>query len=287
MTNKYLTLYRNIIPIMLGTAVYAFGLHYFVIPNELMEGGMTGVSLLINYALGIPPSLTTLVLNVPLFLIGWRVFGNQAMALTVLGTLFLSFFLWTMEMLIGYGWVIPLAGEDYFLVTLYAGVTLGAGLGVVFRFGGTTGGSDILARIINKRKGWSMGQIILAIDVLVIGSSLLYIPKEKVLYTIVVVFIASKMIDFVTEGAYAAKAFTIVTENGELLAHRVTSELERGVTIFPAKGAYSRKDKEVLYCVVARQEARRLKMIIRSVDPTAFIIIADVQDVLGEGFKEE
>lgn len=190
-------------------------------------------------------------------------------------------------MLIGYGWVIPLAGEDYFLVTLYAGVTLGAGLGVVFRFGGTTGGSDILARIINKRKGWSMGQIILAIDVLVIGSSLLYIPKEKVLYTIVVVFIASKMIDFVTEGAYAAKAFTIVTENGELLAHRVTSELERGVTIFPAKGAYSRKDKEVLYCVVARQEARRLKMIIRSVDPTAFIIIADVQDVLGEGFKEE
>lgn len=287
MTNKYLTLYRNIIPIMLGTAVYAFGLHYFVIPNELMEGGMTGVSLLINYALGIPPSLTTLVLNVPLFLIGWRVFGNQAMALTVLGTLFLSFFLWTMEMLIGYGWVIPLAGEDYFLVTLYAGVTLGSGLGVVFRFGGTTGGSDILARIINKRKGWSMGQIILAIDVLVIGSSLLYIPKEKVLYTIVVVFIASKMIDFVTEGAYAAKAFTIVTENGELLAHRVTSELERGVTIFPAKGAYSRKDKEVLYCVVARQEARRLKMIIRSVDPTAFIIIADVQDVLGEGFKEE
>lgn len=287
MTNKYLTLYRNIIPIMLGTAVYAFGLHYFVIPNELMEGGMTGVSLLINYALGIPPSLTTLVLNVPLFLIGWRVFGNQAMALTVLGTLFLSFFLWTMEMLIGYGWVIPLAGEDYFLVTLYAGVTLGSGLGVVFRFGGTTGGSDILARIINKRKGWSMGQIILAIDVLVIGSSLLYIPKEKVLYTIVVVFIASRMIDFVTEGAYAAKAFTIVTENGELLAHRVTSELERGVTIFPAKGAYSRKDKEVLYCVVARQEARRLKMIIRSVDPTAFIIIADVQDVLGEGFKEE
>ncbi|WP_144933297.1 YitT family protein [Paenibacillus sp. 32O-W] len=287
MTNKYLTLYRNIIPIVLGTAVYAFGLHYFVIPNELMEGGMTGVSLLINYALGIPPSLTTLVLNVPLFLIGWRVFGNQAMALTVLGTLFLSFFLWTMEMLIGYGWVIPLAGEDYFLVTLYAGVTLGSGLGVVFRFGGTTGGSDILARIINKRKGWSMGQIILAIDVLVIGSSLLYIPKEKVLYTIVVVFIASKMIDFVTEGAYAAKAFTIVTENGELLAHRVTSELERGVTIFPAKGAYSRKDKEVLYCVVARQEARRLKMIIRSVDPTAFIIIADVQDVLGEGFKEE
>lgn len=287
MTNKYITLYRNIIPIMLGTAVYAFGLHYFVIPNELMEGGMTGVSLLINYALGIPPSLTTLVLNVPLFLVGWRVFGNQAMALTVLGTLFLSFFLWTMEMLIGYGWIIPLAGEDYFLVTLYAGVTLGAGLGVVFRFGGTTGGSDILARIINKRKGWSMGQIILAIDVLVIGSSLLYIPKEKVLYTIVVVFIASKMIDFVTEGAYAAKAFTIVTENGELLAHRVTSELERGVTIFPAKGAYSRKDKEVLYCVVARQEARRLKMIIRSVDPSAFIIIADVQDVLGEGFKEE
>ncbi|GIP32416.1 YitT family protein [Paenibacillus sp. J2TS4] len=284
---KFSLPYRNLFPIMLGTAVYAFGLHYFVIPNELMEGGMTGVSLLINYALGIPPSITTLILNVPLFLIGWKIFGNQAMALTVLGTLFLSLFLWIMELLIGSGWIVPLAGHDYFLVTLYAGVTLGTGLGIVFRYGGTTGGSDILARIINKNKGWSMGQIILAIDVLVIGSSLLYIPKEKVLYTIVVVFIASKMIDFITEGAYAAKAFTIVTENAKPLADAITRELERGVTIFPAKGAYSQNNKEVLYCVIARQEARRLRMIIKMVAPSAFIIVTDVHDVLGEGFKEE
>lgn len=279
--------YRNMIPILIGTAIYAFGLHYFVIPNELMEGGMTGVALLINYASGIPPSITTLVLNIPLFFIGWKAFGSPAMMLTILGTLSLAFFLWVMEVLIRIGWIIPLEGRDYFLVTLYAGVTLGTGLGIVFRFGGTTGGSDILARLINRSRGWSMGQIILIIDALVISASLLYIPIEKVLYTLVVVFIASKMIDFVTEGAYAAKAFTIVTENSQPLAQAITRELDRGVTIFPAKGGFSQYHKEVVYCVISRQETRRLRNLIKLSDPDAFIIVSDVQDVLGEGFNRE
>jgi uncharacterized membrane-anchored protein YitT (DUF2179 family) len=285
--NKYgKELLRSWLPITLGTAIYAFGLHYFIIPNELMEGGLTGIALLFNYSLDFPVSVTTLVLNAPLFFLGWKTIGKTAMIHTVFGTLMLAFFLRLMEIAIHRNWVVPFqADNDFFLATLYAGVTLGSGLGIVFRFGGTTGGTDIVARLLNKTKGWSMGQIILVIDVLVIGSSLLYIPKEKVLYTLVAVFVASKTIDFITEGSYAAIAFTIMSDKGEELAQAITREMDRGVTLFLAKGAYSQADKKVVYSVVSRQETRKLRMIVKEVDPRAFIIMSDVHDVLGEGFR--
>lgn len=274
--------------IMLGSAVYSFGLHYFVISNELMEGGVTGIALLLKYAANLPPSVMTLALNIPLFLLGWRTLGRQQMMLTILGTVSISFFLWVMEALIHAGWVKPFrVPNDNLLAALYAGVTLGLGLGLVFRYGGTTGGGDIIARLGNKYRGWSMGQVILVIDTIVIGSSLLYLPQEKVLYTLVSVFIATRTIDFITEGAYAAKEFTIITDKGEELSQAITRELERGVTLFPARGAYSRTEKNVVYCVVGRSEVRRLKTLVREFDPMAFMIISDVHDVLGEGFKQE
>ncbi|KIL41573.1 membrane protein [Gordoniibacillus kamchatkensis] len=279
---------RNLLMIALGTAIYAFGLHYFVISNELMEGGITGIALLLNYALGISPSVTTLVLNVPLFIIGWRAFGGRGMAYTIFGTVSLSFFLWVVEALIRLGWIVPFrTTHDFILATLYAGVTSGAGLGLVFRFGGTTGGSDIVARIGYKHRGWRMGQVILFIDVAVIGTSLLYIPKEKVLYTLVAVYITSRIVDYIIEGAQSAIAFQVMTDYAEPMADAITHELDRGVTLVPARGAYSKQAKNIVYCVVSRSEVRRLKQLIRSIDPRAFIIISDVHDVLGEGFREE
>ncbi|MDF2668493.1 MAG: rane protein [Paenibacillus sp.] len=279
---------RTLFPIFIGTAIYAFGLYYFVIPNELMEGGLTGIALLLNYALDIPPSLTTLLLNIPLFIVGWRAFGGKGMIYTLVGTLSLILFLWLMEMAVNQQWIIPFKSEqDYFLATLYAGVTLGTGLGIVLRFGATTGGTDIIVRLISMKKGWSMGQVILIIDVSVIGLSLLYIPKEKVLYTLVAVFIASKIIDFITEGAYAAKAFTIITDQAPTVAAVITKQMDRGVTLFAAKGAYSQTPKEVVYCVVARHEMRALQSLVKTIDPLAFIVITDVHDVLGEGFRVE
>ncbi|TBL79718.1 YitT family protein [Paenibacillus thalictri] len=279
---------KSIIPIMLGTAIYAFGLHYFVISNELMEGGITGIALILHYVLHIPPSYSTLAINIPLFYIGLKVFGKEAMLYSIIGTLSLSFFLWLMELLIARGWIVPFQSrQDYFLATAYAGVTIGIGLGLVFRYGGTTGGSDIIARIGQKYKGWSMGQMILMFDIAVIGSSLFFIPKEKVLYTFVAVFIASKTIDLIIEGAYSAKAFTIITDNAEKLARVIMQQLDRGATIMPAIGAYSGKHKHIVYCVVYRYEMKLLKDLVRTNDPAAFIIIGEVQDVLGEGFKND
>lgn len=278
----------TIFPILLGTAVYAFGLHYFVIPNQLMEGGVTGIALLIHYAFQIPPSYSMLALNIPLFLLGWKQLGHKPMAYTIIGTVSLSFFLWVMERLIRDGWLIPFHTErDFILAALYAGVTIGIGLGIVFRGGGTTGGADIIARIGQRTWGWSMGRIILVIDACVIGASLFYIPQEKVLYTLVTVFIASRLIDFIQEGAYAAKAFTIITDHAGPIAEVVTRTMDRGVTLIPARGAYSKQSKQIVYCVVYRTEIRQLRELVRSVDPRAFIIISEVYDVLGEGFNEE
>jgi uncharacterized membrane-anchored protein YitT (DUF2179 family) len=279
---------QSLLPIWLGTAIYAFGLHYFIIPNQLMEGGITGVALLINYIFHVPLSITTLMINIPLFVIGWKFFGKQSMLYTIFGTVSLTFFLWVMEWLINKGWLVPFRTEqDYFLVTAYAGLTLGVGLGIVFRYGGTTGGTDIIARIIRQWKGWSMGQIILLIDSLVIGSAIFFIPKEQILYTFVAVFITSKVIDIIIEGAYAAHAFMIITDHAEQVVDAITLHTDRGATLIPAFGGFSKKSKNIVYCVVYRQELKRLKDLVRSVDPRAFIIINEVLDVLGEGFKPE
>ncbi|QMV44404.1 YitT family protein [Cohnella cholangitidis] len=274
--------------LLAGTALYAFGLQYFIIPNLLMEGGVTGVAVLLNYALDFPVWLSSLLINLPLFILGWRQLGKGAMIYTFAGTVLLSFFLWIAETLVARGWLTPFKSEqDFILVVLYAGVTLGIGLGLVFRAGGTTGGVDIVARILHRARGWSMGQIILSLDVLILGVSLLFIPKEKVLYTLVSVFIASKIIDFIQEGAYSAKAFTILCQAPDKLAKVITLELDRGVTLMPAIGAYSGENKTIVYCVVSRFEIRKLKSLVRQHDRRAFIVINDVHDVLGEGFRDE
>lgn len=278
----------NVVTILFGSAVYAFGLHMFIVPNQLMEGGITGIALILNYAFGLRPSVMTLLINLPLFVLGYRVLGKKGMAYTLLGTLSLSGFLWVMETIIDRGLISPFRSEgDLLLAALYAGLTLGAGLGIVFRAGGTTGGVDIVARLFNKSRGWSMGQIILVIDGIILLTSLIYLPMEKILYTLISVFIATKTIDFIQEGAYAAKAFTVISEQAGPIADAVTRQLDRGVTVFPARGAYSNREREVLYCVVYRHEVRKLKTLVRKIDSSAFMVISDVHDVLGEGFRPE
>lgn len=280
--------WKRCIPIILGTMVYAFGLFYFVIPNELMEGGVTGIALLLHYGAGLPPSITTFIVNIPLFVLGYRYLGKASMTYTVVGALSLIISLRVFESLIARGVLHPFAPmDDVLLSALYAGVTTGAGLGIVFRSGGTTGGVDIMARMMQKLRGWRIGQVIFAADAIIISASLLYIPLQKVLYTLIVVFIASKLIDFINDGAYEARAFTIIVESGDVLAKEITQQMDRGVTVFSAKGAYSASNKDVIYCVVSRQESAKLKTLIKSIDPKAFVIVGHVHEVLGEGFKLE
>ncbi|MCD8510713.1 MAG: YitT family protein [Bacillus sp. (in: Bacteria)] len=272
---------KNILFIIIGTAIMSFGLVYFNMENNLADGGFTGITLILYFIFNIDPAYSNLVLNIPLFIIGWKVLGRNAFIYTIIGTFFVSVFLWVFQRFpIIY---LPLQ-DDLTLAALFAGVFIGVGLGIVFRFGGTTGGVDIIARLGFKYWGWSMGKTMFIFDAAVITTSLVYLNYREAMYTLVAVFIAAKVIDFMQQGAYSGKAAMIISDHTIKIAEHILREMDRGATILKGKGTYTGADREVLYCVVARNEVVRLKNLIAKVDPHAFVTLGDVQDVMGEGF---
>ncbi|MBF2574775.1 YitT family protein [Listeria welshimeri] len=271
---------KNICFIMLGTAIYAFGLVNFNIANNLGEGGLAGVTLFLLHFFQIDPAYSNLILNIPLFIIGWRILGNRSLIYTGIGTVSLSLFLWIFQRI---PYTLDLH-SDLLLVALFAGGFSGIGLGLVFRYGGTTGGSDIIAKLLHHTKGISMGRTLFAIDAIVLAASLSYLDVRQVMYTLVAVFIGSRVIDFVQEGAYAARGALIVSKDNDAIASHVMLSMNRGVTVLEGRGGFSKNEQDVLYIVVAKNEIIQLKNIVQAVDPHAFVSVSVVHDVMGEGF---
>ena len=272
---------RNILAIMLGAAIYSFGFVHFNMLNQLGEGGFAGITLVLYFTLGWDPALLNLLLNIPMFILGWRLLGKKAFIYTLIGTVSVSIFLKVFQV---YQFDIQLK-DDLFLAALFAGVFVGLGLGIVFRFGGTTGGVDILARLAHKYFGWSMGKSMFMFDAVVILLSwLTFLDARSMMYTLVAVFVGARVIDFVQDGAYAARGAIIISQNPSAIADMISLRMERGVTTLQGQGHYTKQEKEVLYCVVSRNELVRLKSIIHEVDPHAFVSIFEVHDVAGEGF---
>ncbi|HDT9721934.1 TPA: YitT family protein [Listeria monocytogenes] len=271
---------KNICFIMLGTAIYAFGLVNFNIANNLGEGGLAGVTLFLLHFFQIDPAYSNLILNIPLFILGWRVLGNRSLIYTGIGTVSLSLFLWIFQRI---PYTLDLH-SDLLLVALFAGGFSGIGLGLVFRYGGTTGGSDIIAKLLNHTKGIGMGRTLFAIDAIVLVASLSYLDVRQVMYTLVAVFIGSRVIDFVQEGAYAARGALIISKDNDAIASHVMLAMNRGVTVLEGRGGFSKKDQDVLYIVVAKNEIIQLKNIVQAIDPHAFVSVSVVHDVMGEGF---
>ncbi len=272
---------RPMLAILAGAAVAGFGVNYFTIANGLGEGGFTGIAILLKYWFDWSPGITSIVLNLPLFILGWVYLGKRAMGYTIWGTVCFSFFLWLFE---DFGSPIE---DDLLLASLYAGVTVGLGLGIIFRFGGTTGGVDILARLANKYFGWSIGRTMFTFDFFVIAASLFYLGRERAMYTLILVFVAARVIDLVQEGLYSAKAAMIISNRPQEISRLILEQMDRGTTLLKGKGGYTQKEKEVLYVVVSRPELVHLKGIIQQVDPHAFVVISDARNVLGEGFHRE
>lgn len=273
--------FKNIFFILLGSAIFGFGLVNFNMQNNLAEGGFTGITLLLYFLFNIDPSYSNLVLNIPLFFVGWKLLGRTSFYYTILGVISLSVFLWVFQR---FPVDMPLK-DDMTLAALFAGVFIGVGLGIIFRYGGTTGGVDIIARLVQKYIGWNMGKTMFLFDFLVIITSLIYyLTYTEAMYTLVAVFVAAKVIDFIQDGAYAAKGATIISTHNEKISAKIMQEMERGVTILKGQGSYSKQETNVLYCVVSKNEIFRLKQVITSVDAYAFVAVSDVHDVLGEGF---
>jgi uncharacterized membrane-anchored protein YitT (DUF2179 family) len=269
---------KNIAAIFVGSFIFAFGINYFAISNQLSEGGFTGIALIFYYLFGWSPGVVILSLNIPLFFIGYKVFGKRTLIYTVIGTVAVS-----LGLEITKGWGEPIPG-DPLLAALYTGVCVGLGLGLIFRTGGTTGGVDIIARLANKYFDWSIGRAMFLFDLGVISASAFIIGREKAMYTVVAVFIGARVIDFVVEGLDASKAATIISNSAVAISNKITSEMDRGVTLLKGRGGYTGTDREVLYVVLSRNELPRLKHLVHSVDPYAFVVVHDVRDVLGEGF---
>lgn len=269
--------YMNVFWIALGSLVYSVGLNAFIVGNHLAEGGFVGLSIVALYKLHIPLGLTYFVLNIPLLILGWKFFGRQFIAKTFLGVILVSVFT-----ILTQHFAQPT--HDRLLAALYGGVICGLGLGLIFRTGGTTGGSDILARIANHLYGITMGRLLFAIDVVVISLVALIIGKETAMYSLVALFVGSRVIDFVIEGVSSSRAAIIISEKWGAIAAQIHKELERGTTLLSAQGGYTGQEKQVVYCVVNRNEIVTLKRLVHAIDEEAFIVLNDVHDVLGEGF---
>lgn len=266
--------------ILLGAFVYSVGVNAFLVGNHLAEGGFVGISLILLYKLGWPLGLSFLILNIPVLLLGWRMFGTHFIVRTVVGVAAVSTFTWLTRT-----WLLPT--HDSLLGALYAGVMTGFGLGLIFRCNATTGGSDIIARIVKHFYGVSMGRTLFAIDVCVISVVALLIGRQTAMYSLVALFVASRVIDFVLEGVNAGKAIMIISASYEAIAANIHEQLHRGTTLLTGEGGYTGQAKQVVYCVVPRDEIIRVQNIVARIDPTAFVVVSNVHEVLGEGFTFE
>lgn len=289
---KYWPAIRDYGSIALGVLIQAISLRLFFVPANLASGGVSGIAQLINHFTGWPIGLLVLVGNIPLFLLGWRFLGGHRFAMrTALAIVTYSLFT---DLLLK----LPMFGEngaatiliddlqgDIFLNSLYGAILSGIGYGLVYRARGTSGGSDILARILNHWRGVSMTQSYLMVDTAVILSAGFVFGWKQALYAMITLYVSGLVSETVLEGGGTVRTAMIVTGQPEAISNRVMEELERGVTFLEGTGAWTGASRPVLYCVITRAEVAALKAIVHEADPDAFMVIGVAHEALGEGFK--
>ncbi|WP_326717888.1 YitT family protein [Vagococcus jeotgali] len=273
----------NCIMIFIGASIFSFGLVNFNMANKLAEGGMTGIALIIYNLFNVSPAITTLVLNIPLIIIGLKFLGLEALFLTLVGTFSLSANIWIWQQFPLYISV----DHDLLIAALLAGICGGFGSGIVYKFGGTTGGTDIVARIIEKKFNLTIGRSLLLLDLCVLLLSLTYLSLKEMMYTLIAVFVFSQVVDFVQDASYGAKAILIVSNKDKEIGEKIMAEMGRGVTYIKTQGGYSKKERDMVYCVCSMSEMNKVKEISHEIDDTAFMTIFTINEVLGEGFSYE
>lgn len=264
--------------IALGCLIGAAAYPMFMTPNRIAPGGLTGLATILNYLWGLPVGITSLALNVPLFLIGFRAMGRVFVFRSLVATALFS-------VLID---ILPLqpVTMDPLLATLYGGVLLGVGLGLILRGGATTGGSDMVARMVHRRvPAISVGSFLFAIDCAVVLAAGLIMGTSEALYALINIFLSARVIDVVMIGFSGNKACLVISPAWEIISRRVMQEMDRGVTQLSARGAYTGESRPTLLCVVSRMEVTALKRIIREEDENAFLIILEAHEAIGDGFS--
>ncbi|MCS4487931.1 YitT family protein [Streptococcus sciuri] len=281
MRREQLALAKSLVGVTVGVAIYTFGFIKLNMSNHLAEGGVTGVTLIVHSFYGIDPAYISLLINIPLFILGIKILGKRSLAFTLYATILLSFFMWLWQhFLID----LPLH-DDMMLVAVVAGLIAGVGSGLVFRYGATTGGTDIIGRILEVKFGFKLGQTLLIIDALVLTASLSYIDLQHMLYTLIASFVYSQVLTIVQNGGYTVRGMIIVTRYSQQVADTILQEINRGVTFLRGQGAYSKTSMDILYVVLNPSEVRDVKELLAKIDPDAFISIIDVDEVVSSDFK--
>lgn len=276
------TTIRDILFILIGTAMAGAGYAFFIIPHKIVPGGVGAISVVIHYFFNVSFGISYTILNIPIFIWGTREIGKKFGIRSIAGILLISIF----TELFTYFLKNLILTNSLLLASLYGGLFLGAGLGFVFKGRGSTGGTDIVGRIMSKHTGIPIGQSILVIDTaIIVISSFTFHSMDIMLVSFITLFVSSKMIDIVLEGRAYARAAIIFTNKGEEIGKIINKELSRGVTIMEGRGSYTGEPRDVLFSVIHRREEEHLREIVKDIDPEAFVVITEVSEVLGKGFK--
>lgn len=264
--------------IIIGAAIIAVGFNVFLLPNEIASGGVSGISTILKGVFDWNPGLVQYAFNIPLFITGVIFLGKQFGARSLVGTLTLPLFV-----LLTSSW--EPATFNPLLGALFGGISVGVGLGIVFRGRASTGGTDLAAQIITKYSGLTLGTSVMLIDGLIVLSAALVFDVEKGLYALIGLFVTTKTIDIIQLGFSQSKMVYIITNKQEEIRDAIYTEVNRGVTKLSAVGGYTEQERPILLVVVYQTEFSKLKQVIKTVDPSAFVIVTDSYEVLGEGFK--
>ncbi len=270
---------KNIFTVILGTLIAAISLDAFLAPGNIAPGGISGLSIVINYLTSIPLGVLIFAFNIPIFMLGLWHFSKRFMIFSLCGMLLLSVFT---DLFAG----IPRITNDLLLSSIYGGALLGLGIGLVFSAGCTTGGTDIVVQILKKKfPSISVGRFVLIIDAFIVAIAGIVFGKwEVMLYSAIAIYISTLLIDIIVEGGDAAKAVYIISDRNAQIAEQISFQLVRGTTLLHGSSFYTKEAKEVLLCVVKKYQVSTLKNIIKATDPDAFVIFTDARQVVGRGF---
>jgi len=281
--NKYmpknggLDLTKRVIYILIGSFIHAYGINALLIPHNLLTGGLTGIAMIIEYFFKVPISLTVVLLNIPLFIAGYRMISKRFVYLSIIGILSLSFFLSLTK-----NWTLSI--ESPMVAAIYGGLLLGVGSGIIIKNRGSLGGTDIIAVIVNKYFSVSIGVVTTLFNFIILAMAIFMFDIELAMYTMIAIYISSKAIDALQEGFNHKKTIIIISDRSQEIAKELMEKVGRGVTFLEGEGAYTNTRKKLIYIVVRIMELSRVKDIVRAIDENAFLSIIDTKEVEGKGF---
>jgi uncharacterized membrane-anchored protein YitT (DUF2179 family) len=274
-----LELLRRTLFITLGAALVSVGLEIFLVPNHIIDGGIVGISIMVSHLTGLPLGIFLFLLNLPFLVLGYKQIGKTFAMSTLYGVSVMSLGTFLLH-------PVPPLTEEYFLASIFGGVILGIGVGIVIRFGGSLDGTEIIAILFNKRLPFSVGEIVMFFNLFILGSAGFVFGWDRAMYSLVAYYIAYKMIDITMEGFEESKAVWIISDEAREIGSAIMDRLGRGVTYLHGEGGFSGGQKRIIFCVITRLEEAKMKSIVNDLDPAAFLAVGNIHDVKGGRFKK-